>query len=79
LRMQNPITQQRDMFALTVSVVEPKNIKEAMADSAWIKAMQEELHQFNRLKVWELVEKPFGKMIIKLKWLWKKKRMKIRL
>nr|GEW23482.1 putative ribonuclease H-like domain-containing protein [Tanacetum cinerariifolium] len=26
---------------------EPKNIKEAMADSAWIKAMQEELHQFN--------------------------------
>ncbi|GKC55697.1 retrovirus-related pol polyprotein from transposon TNT 1-94 [Tanacetum coccineum] len=56
------------MFALTVSIVEPKNIKEAMADSAWIKAMQDELHQFDRLKVWELVDKPFGKMIIKLKW-----------
>ncbi|GJY34591.1 retrovirus-related pol polyprotein from transposon TNT 1-94 [Tanacetum coccineum] len=27
------------MFALTVSIVEPKNIKEAMADSAWIEAM----------------------------------------
>ncbi|GKB85772.1 retrovirus-related pol polyprotein from transposon TNT 1-94 [Tanacetum coccineum] len=26
------------MFALTVSIVEPKNIKEAMADSAWIEA-----------------------------------------
>ncbi|GJR42591.1 retrovirus-related pol polyprotein from transposon TNT 1-94 [Tanacetum coccineum] len=38
------------MFALTVSIVEPKNIKEAMDDSAWIKAMQEELHQFNRLQ-----------------------------
>nr|GFB18346.1 hypothetical protein [Tanacetum cinerariifolium] len=25
------------------------NIKEAMADSAWIKSMQEELHQFDRL------------------------------
>ncbi|GJZ94816.1 retrovirus-related pol polyprotein from transposon TNT 1-94 [Tanacetum coccineum] len=37
------------MFALTVSQAEPKNIKEAMADSAWIKAMQEELHQFDRL------------------------------
>ncbi|GJR17345.1 hypothetical protein Tco_0965872 [Tanacetum coccineum] len=49
------------MFALTVSIVEPKNIKEAMADSAWIEAMQEELHQFNRLQVWELVDKPFGK------------------
>ncbi|GJZ62685.1 retrovirus-related pol polyprotein from transposon TNT 1-94 [Tanacetum coccineum] len=33
---------------------EPKNIKEAMADSAWIEAMQEELHQFDRLQVWEL-------------------------
>nr|GEX51280.1 hypothetical protein [Tanacetum cinerariifolium] len=29
---------------------EPKNIKEAMADSAWIEAMQEELHQFDRLQ-----------------------------
>ncbi|GJY92402.1 retrovirus-related pol polyprotein from transposon TNT 1-94 [Tanacetum coccineum] len=49
------------MFALTVSTAEPKNIKEAMADSAWIEAMLEELHQFDRLKVWELIEKPFGK------------------
>ncbi|GJR95259.1 hypothetical protein Tco_0267433 [Tanacetum coccineum] len=49
------------MFALTVSTAEPKNIKEAMADSAWIEAMQEELHQFDRLQVWELVDKPFGK------------------
>nr|GEY55024.1 hypothetical protein [Tanacetum cinerariifolium] len=39
------------MFALTMSRTEPKNIKEAMADSAWIESMQEELHQFDRLKV----------------------------
>nr|GEW60217.1 retrovirus-related Pol polyprotein from transposon TNT 1-94 [Tanacetum cinerariifolium] len=39
------------MFALTVSQNEPKNIKEAMTDSAWIESMQEELHQFNRLDV----------------------------
>ncbi|GJY38053.1 retrovirus-related pol polyprotein from transposon TNT 1-94 [Tanacetum coccineum] len=39
------------MFALTVSTVEPKNIKEAMADCAWIDAMQEELHQFDRLQL----------------------------
>nr|GEV37537.1 integrase, catalytic region, zinc finger, CCHC-type, peptidase aspartic, catalytic [Tanacetum cinerariifolium] len=32
------------MFALTVSTAEPKNIKEAMADSAWIETMHEELH-----------------------------------
>nr|GEV65828.1 hypothetical protein [Tanacetum cinerariifolium] len=38
------------MFALTVSTAEPKKIKEAMADSAWIEAMQEELHQFDRIQ-----------------------------
>ncbi|GKB01404.1 retrovirus-related pol polyprotein from transposon TNT 1-94 [Tanacetum coccineum] len=37
------------MFALTVSQTKPKQIKKAMADSAWIKAMQEELYQFDRL------------------------------
>ncbi|GKB26775.1 retrovirus-related pol polyprotein from transposon TNT 1-94 [Tanacetum coccineum] len=62
------------MFALTVSTAEPKNIKEAMADSTWIEAMQEEFHQFNRLHVWELVDKPFGKNVIKLKWIWKNKK-----
>ncbi|GJT80605.1 putative reverse transcriptase domain-containing protein [Tanacetum coccineum] len=62
------------MFALTVSIVEPKNIKEAMDDSAWIEAMQDKLHQFDRLKVWELVDKPFGEIIKKLKWLWKNKK-----
>nr|GEX51240.1 Gag-Pol polyprotein [Tanacetum cinerariifolium] len=62
------------MFALTVSTAKPKNIKEAMADSALIKTMQEELHQFDRLQVWELVDKPFGKTVIRLKWLWKNKK-----
>ncbi|GJT55951.1 retrovirus-related pol polyprotein from transposon TNT 1-94 [Tanacetum coccineum] len=62
------------MFVLAVSIAEPTNIKEAMADHAWIEAMQEELHQFGRLKVWELVNKPFGKTVIKLKWLWKNKK-----
>nr|GEV09176.1 hypothetical protein [Tanacetum cinerariifolium] len=62
------------MFALTVKTAEPKNIKEAMADSAWIEVMQEELYQFDRLQVWELVDKPFGKTVIRLKWLWKNKK-----
>ncbi|GJV70863.1 retrovirus-related pol polyprotein from transposon TNT 1-94 [Tanacetum coccineum] len=34
----------------------------------------EELHQFDRLKVWELVDKPFGKTVINLKWLWRNKK-----
>nr|GEZ45223.1 hypothetical protein [Tanacetum cinerariifolium] len=62
------------MFALIVSRTEPKNIKEAMADSAWIESMQEELHQFDRLDVWELVDRPLCTYVINLKWLWKNKR-----
>ncbi|GJS14879.1 retrovirus-related pol polyprotein from transposon TNT 1-94 [Tanacetum coccineum] len=36
--------------------------------------MHKELHQFDRLKVWELIDKPFGKTVINLKWLWKNKK-----
>nr|GEV70190.1 putative ribonuclease H-like domain-containing protein [Tanacetum cinerariifolium] len=63
------------MFALTVSRTEPKNIKEAMADSAWTESMQEELHQFDRLDVWELVDRPLCTNVINMKWLWKNKRV----
>nr|GFC66814.1 Gag-Pol polyprotein [Tanacetum cinerariifolium] len=55
------------MFALTVSRTEPKNIKEAMADSAWIELMQEELYQFDRLDVWELVDRPLCTNVINMK------------
>nr|GFA39824.1 hypothetical protein [Tanacetum cinerariifolium] len=48
-RRQLELDGEMCMFALTVSQKEPKNIKEAMADSAWIASMQEELHQFDRL------------------------------
>ena len=41
-----------------VSMIEPKNIKEAIVDDNWIIAMQEELNQFERNNVWKLVEKP---------------------
>ncbi|GJU62749.1 hypothetical protein Tco_1244584 [Tanacetum coccineum] len=62
------------MFALTVSKAEPKNIKEALANHPWIKAIQEEFHHFDRLNVWELIDKPFGNTMINLKWLWKNKK-----
>ncbi|GJW54371.1 hypothetical protein Tco_0098456 [Tanacetum coccineum] len=45
-----------------------------MVDSAWIEAMRDELHQFDRLQVRELVDKLFGKKVIKLKWLQKNKK-----
>ncbi|GJS95723.1 retrovirus-related pol polyprotein from transposon TNT 1-94 [Tanacetum coccineum] len=51
------------MYALTVSTVEPKNVKEAMTDPAWIESMQEELLQFKRLDVWVLVPLPITKTL----------------
>ncbi|GJW64478.1 retrovirus-related pol polyprotein from transposon TNT 1-94 [Tanacetum coccineum] len=53
------------MYALTVSLTEPKNIKEAMLDHSWIKSMQDELNQFKRLDVWEFGPLPEGKHEIK--------------
>nr|GFB14171.1 hypothetical protein [Tanacetum cinerariifolium] len=35
--------------------VEPKTYKEALTQACWIEAMQEELHEFECLEVWELV------------------------
>ncbi|GKE29009.1 integrase, catalytic region, zinc finger, CCHC-type containing protein [Tanacetum coccineum] len=52
-----------------LSSVEPKNFKEATKDSCWIEAMQEELHKFERVEVWELVPRPDRMMIITFKWL----------
>ncbi|GKB54691.1 retrovirus-related pol polyprotein from transposon TNT 1-94 [Tanacetum coccineum] len=45
----------------------------AMEDHSWIESMQDELNQFERLQVWELVPRPERKNIIALKWLWKNK------
>ena len=56
-----------------VSTIEPKNIQEACEDASWIMAMQEELNQFERSKVWELVPRPEGHQIIGTKWIFKNK------
>nr|GFA36394.1 hypothetical protein [Tanacetum cinerariifolium] len=61
------------MYALSVSSIEPKNVKEAMTDPAWIDSMQEELLQFKRLDVWVLVPAPDNVSPLTLKWLFKNK------
>ncbi|GKG05090.1 retrovirus-related pol polyprotein from transposon TNT 1-94 [Tanacetum coccineum] len=38
-----------------------------------LESMQDELNQFERLQVWELVPRPAKKNVIALKWLWKNK------
>nr|GEW91971.1 retrotransposon protein, putative, unclassified [Tanacetum cinerariifolium] len=46
----------------------------ALKDVDWVSAMQDELDQFARLKVWRLVPRPEGKTIIKTKWIFKNKK-----
>ncbi|GJU30162.1 retrovirus-related pol polyprotein from transposon TNT 1-94 [Tanacetum coccineum] len=44
-----------------------------MTEPSWIDAMQEEIHEFQRLEVWELVPCPDKVFLIKLKWIYKVK------
>nr|GFB94466.1 hypothetical protein [Tanacetum cinerariifolium] len=50
-----------------------------LRDADWVSAMQEELDQFTRLKVWRLVPRPEGKSVIKTKWIFKIKKDEISL
>ncbi|GJZ65239.1 retrovirus-related pol polyprotein from transposon TNT 1-94 [Tanacetum coccineum] len=56
-----------------LTVVELKTYKDALTQSCWIEAMQEELNEFERLEVWELVPRPDKVLVITLKWIYKVK------
>nr|GEV97987.1 retrovirus-related Pol polyprotein from transposon TNT 1-94 [Tanacetum cinerariifolium] len=56
-----------------LSKVEPKTFKYAITEDCWFQAMQDEIQEFDRLQVWELVPQPDCVMIIALKWIYKVK------
>lgn len=56
-----------------VSLIEPTYVDEALQDNDWIIAMQEELNQFTRNDVWDLVPRPKGFNIIGTKWVFQNK------
>nr|GEV84694.1 hypothetical protein [Tanacetum cinerariifolium] len=60
-------------FDAFLTSVEPKNFKQAMTKPSWFDAMQVEIHEFESLQVWELVQCPDKVMLIKLKWIYKVK------
>ncbi|XP_071712883.1 uncharacterized protein [Rutidosis leptorrhynchoides] len=62
------------LFAAFLSKVEPKSAHEALQDPDWSIAMQEEIHQFDHLEVWELVPRPPSKTLIDTKWIFKNKK-----
>ena len=57
-----------------VSSIEPLKVEEALVDGDWLVAMQEELNNFKRNKVWALVKRPNKEHnVIGTKWIFKKK------
>ena len=61
-------------FSIFLSNTEPTRVSEALEDPDWVLDMQEELNQFEALKVWRLVPKPQDKSIIGTKWIFKNKK-----
>ncbi|GJU37937.1 retrovirus-related pol polyprotein from transposon TNT 1-94 [Tanacetum coccineum] len=47
-----------------LSKVEPKNFKMVVIEDCWFQDMQDEIHEFDRLEVWELVPRPIYVMVI---------------
>ncbi|GJT56754.1 retrovirus-related pol polyprotein from transposon TNT 1-94 [Tanacetum coccineum] len=65
--------QNQSNFYCFISIIEPKNVNEALGDESWIVAMQEELNQFIANDVWELIPQPKNMTIIGTKWVFRNK------
>nr|GFA57995.1 retrovirus-related Pol polyprotein from transposon TNT 1-94 [Tanacetum cinerariifolium] len=70
LELYSKASSSRDII---LSKVKPKNFKSATTEDCWFQAIQDEIHEFDRLQVWELVPQLDCVMIIALKWIYKVK------
>ncbi|KAI3680869.1 hypothetical protein L6452_35646 [Arctium lappa] len=61
------------LFVNFLSLIEPKKTDDALRDPNWVSAMQEELTEFSRNKVWKLVPRPSDKTVIGTKWVFRNK------
>ncbi|GKE32776.1 putative ribonuclease H-like domain-containing protein, partial [Tanacetum coccineum] len=61
------------LYNSVLSKVKPKNFKNVVNEDCWFNIIQEEIHEFDRLQVWELVPRTECVMIITLKWIYKVK------
>ncbi|RDY12268.1 putative mitochondrial protein, partial [Mucuna pruriens] len=53
--------------------LEKKNVDKALLDNGLVHAMKEELDQFQKIEVWELVPRPEDKSMIRTKWVFRNK------
>ncbi|GKF01456.1 retrovirus-related pol polyprotein from transposon TNT 1-94 [Tanacetum coccineum] len=46
------------LYNSVLSKVEPKNFKDVVNRDCWFEAIQEEIYEFDRLQMWELIPRP---------------------
>lgn len=79
-RLQSAITKPKKFtdgtvrYGLFCSTGEPKNLDEALSDSNWKKAMEEELMALHKNKTWHLVPVSRSNNLIDCKWVYQVKR-----
>nr|GEV51465.1 ribonuclease H-like domain-containing protein [Tanacetum cinerariifolium] len=73
-RRTNHKYYQNCLFSCILSQQEPKKVIQALADTSWIEAMQEDLLQFKLQKIWNLVDLLNGKRAIGTKWVFRNKK-----
>nr|GEX03290.1 hypothetical protein [Tanacetum cinerariifolium] len=76
LKTQSPVIPndvEEDNHGIEVAHMGNDPFFDALTESCWIEAMQEELNEFEHLEVCELVPRPDKVMVITLKWIYKVK------
>ncbi|XP_075111690.1 uncharacterized protein LOC142181914 [Nicotiana tabacum] len=66
-------SQKLNSHMALISQLELKKVDEALKYVYWIKAMKDELHQFERNKVWKWVPKPSNASIVGINWVFRNK------
>src|ERR1044072_3714968 len=73
VRTRSTFRTSEDNLLSLVALTEPTSVDEALLDKDWVLAMKEELNQFTKNDVWDLVQKPKGTHVIGTKWVFRNK------
>lgn len=73
VRTRSSFKPSKESLLGLVSLIEPTSLDKELQDIEWIMPMQEELNQFSRNDVWDLVPRPKGTHIIGTKWIFMNK------